>query len=168
MFIMSSSLKKQAVHGAFWSFVERFGQQGVQFFIAIVLARLLEPKDFGVLGMIMIFTVLAQSVVDSGFGTALIQKQDADHTDESTVFWFNILAGFLMAGALFAAAPWIASFYDVPLLKPITQVYSLNLIILSFGIVQHSLLTKELLFKKRMFPVLAGTLVSGVVGIAWL
>ena len=86
------SLKKQALHGAFWSFSERFGQQGIQFFISVILARLLEPKDFGVLGMIMIFSALAQSVADSGFGMALIQKQDADPTDESTVFWFNLVA----------------------------------------------------------------------------
>lgn len=160
-----SSLKKQALHGAFWSFTERFGQQGVQFFISIILARLLEPEDFGVLGMIMIFSALAQSVVDSGFGMALIHKQDADHTDESTVFWFNLLAGLVMAGTLFFAAPWIAGFYNVPLLKPITQVFSLNLIINSFGIVQNSLLIKELAFKKRMKPILASVFISGLVGI---
>ena len=158
-----SSLKKQALHGAFWSFTERFGQQGVQFVISIILARLLEPKDFGVLGMIVIFTALAQSVIDSGFGTALIQKQDATHTDESTVFWFNLVAGLVMAGALFAAAPLIARFYTVPLLKPITQVYSLNLIINSFGIVQDALLVKELAFKRRMKAVLVSVVVSGLV-----
>ncbi len=164
-----SSLKKQALHGAFWSFAERFGQQGVQFIVSIILARLLEPKDFGVLGMIMIFFALAQSVVDSGFGQALIQKQNASHTDESTVFWFNLLAGLAMAGALFAAAPWIAGFYDTPLLKPITQVYSLNLLINSCGIVQNSLLIKEMAFKQRMGAVFAGIIVSGVVGVlmAW-
>lgn len=160
-----SSLKKQALHGAFWSFAERFGQQGIQFFISIILARLLEPKDFGVLGMIMIFSALAQSMIDSGFGSALIQKQDADHTDESTVFWFNLLAGLIMAGGLFAAAPLIAGFYSVPILKPITRVVSLNLIINSFGIVQNSLLIKELAFKKRMQAVLASVFISGLVGI---
>ena len=90
-----SSLKKEAMHGGVWSFAERFGQQGVQFVIWIILARLLEPKDFGVLAMIMIFSALAQSVIESGFGMALIQKQDATHTDESTVFWFNIVGGGL-------------------------------------------------------------------------
>jgi len=162
---MSSSLKKQALHGAFWSFTERFGQQGVQFFIAIILARLLEPKDFGVLGMLALFVALAQSVVDSGFGTALIQKQDATHTDESTVFWFNLVVGLVMAGALFFAAPLIAGFYNVPLLKPITRVFSLNLIISSFGIVQDALLIKELAFKRRMKAALVSVVVSGLVGI---
>ncbi len=159
------SLKKQALHGAFWSFAERFGQQGIQFVITIILARLLEPKDFGVLGMIMIFSALAQSVIDSGFGIALIQKQDADHTDESTVFWFNLASGFVMAGVLFSAAPLIAGFYDVPLLKPITRVISINLIINSFGLVQNALLVKELGFKLRMKAVLVSVVVSGLVGI---
>jgi len=167
---MTHSLKKQAMHGAFWSFAERFGQQGVQFIVSIIIARLLEPKDFGVLGMLTLFIALAQSVVDSGFGTALIQKQDADHTDESTVFWFNLMAGVVMAGLLFAVAPWIAAFYDTPLLKPITRVFSLNLIINSFSIVQNSLLIKELGFKQRMKAIIASILVSGGVGItlAWL
>lgn len=161
-----SSLKKQALHGAFWSFAERFGQQGVQFVISVILARLLEPKDFGVLGMIMIFVALAQSVIDSGFGQALIQKQAATHVDESTVFWFNIMSGLAMAAALCVAAPWIASFYDVPLLIPVTRLFSLNLIINSFGLVQNALLTKEMLFKKRMMAAMAGILASSVVGIA--
>lgn len=158
------------MHGAFWSFAERFGQQGIQFVVSIVVARLLEPKDFGVLGMIALFVALAQSVVDSGFGQALIQKQDVDHTDESTAFWFNLMTGVVMAGVLFAVAPWIAAFYDTPLLKPITQVFSLNLIINSFSIVQNSLLIKELGFKQRMKAIVASIVISGIVGIslAWL
>ncbi len=164
------SLKKQAVHGAFWSFTERFGQQGIQFAVSIVLARLLAPKDFGVLGMLVVFIALAQSVIDSGFGQALIQRQNATHTDESTVFWFNLASGLVMASALFLAAPWIAAFYDTPLLVPITRVFSLNLIINSFGIVQNALLTKELAFKKRMKASIASLVASGMVGIsmAWL
>ncbi len=162
---MSSSLKKQAVHGAFWSFTERFGQHGIQLVISIILARLLEPKDFGIVAMIMIFTMLARTVVDSGFGIALIQKQDATHTDESTAFWFNIFVGVLMAAGLSIAASWIAAFYDAPILTPILWVFSFNLFISSLGVVQNALLTKELLFKQRMGAVLAGTLVSGVVGV---
>lgn len=164
-----SSLKKQAISGAFWSFAERFGQQGIQFVVSIVLARLLAPKDFGVLGMLTIFIALAQSVIDSGFGQALIQKQDADRTDESTVFWFNLASGAAMAAVLFFAAPWIAVFYDTPLLRPVTQLFSLNLIINSFGIVQNALLTKELAFKKRMKASMASLIVSGLVGVfmAW-
>jgi len=167
---MSSSLKKQALHGAFWSFTERFGQQGIQFVVSIIIARLLEPRDFGILGMLALFMALAQSVIDSGFGQALIQKQDADHTDESTIFWFNLMTGVAMAGILFMAAPWIAAFYDTPLLQPITRVFCLNLVINSFSIVQNALLMKELAFKQRMIPVLSSILVSGVVGVtlAWM
>lgn len=167
--ISNASVKKQVLHGAFWSFAERFGQQGLQFFVSIILARLLEPKDFGVLGMIMIFFALSQTIIDSGFGQALIQKQNANHTDESTVFWFNLVAGLAMAGTLFASAPWIAAFYDTPLLKPITRIYSLNLLINSFGVVQNSLLIKELEFRRRMGAVFSGIIASGAVGIfmAW-
>jgi teichuronic acid exporter len=164
-----SYLRKQALHGAFWSFTERFGRQGVQFILSIFLARLLEPKDFGVLAMITIFTALAHSVVDSGFGQALIQKQDASHEDESTVFWFNLGAGVAMAGVMFFAAPWIALFYEMPLLKPITRVLSINLAISGLGIVQHVLLSKELLFRQRMKANLVSLVVSGLTGLfmAW-
>ena len=166
---MSSSLKKQAMHGAFWSFVERFGQQGVQLVVSIIIARLLEPKDFGVLGMLALFMALAQSVIDSGLGQALIQKQDAGSTDESTVFWFNLAIGATMAVVFFVVAPWIAVFYETPLLKSITRVFSLNLIINSFAIVQNALLVKELAFKLRMKAVLVSVVVSGLVGmlLAW-
>jgi O-antigen/teichoic acid export membrane protein len=164
-----SSLKQQTLHGVSWSFTERFGQMGLQFIITVILARLLAPRDFGVLGMIMMFVALAQSVIDSGFGTALIQRQNTTQADESTVFWFNLLTGLGMAGVLFAAAPWIAAFYDTPLLKSITRVFSLTLVINSFGIVQNALLTKELAFKSRMLAGMAGLVVSGAVSLwmAW-
>lgn len=164
------SLKIQAVRGAFWSFIERFGQQGIQFVVGVVLARLLTPRDFGVLGMLSVFMALAQSVIDSGFGGALIQKQDASHTDESTVFWFNTAMGILFAALVFFAAPAIAAFYRMPLLVPITQVFSVNLVINAFGIVHTALLTKALAFKQRMWAAVAGVIVSGIVGIymAWM
>ncbi len=165
LFIMGY-LKKRALDGAFWSVVERFSQQGVQFFTSLILARLLVPEDFGLLGMALVFTTLAQSVVNGGFGMALIQKQKTTHTDESTVFWFNLVVGFGMASVIFVAAPWIARFYNVPLLEPIVRLYSLNLIIGSLEVVQSALLIKDLAFKRRIGPTMAGGLISGVLGIA--
>ena len=152
--------------GIFWSFLERIANQGIQFLVAIVLARLLLPEQFGLIAMLMIFMQIAQSVIDSGFGSALIQRQDATHLDECSVFYFNILVGFLAAGLLYLAAPGIAAFYKTPLIAPLARVLSLNLVINSFGVVQISLLTKQVNFKAQMkVSVIAGVL-SGVIGIS--
>ena len=160
-----SSLKKQALHGAIWSFIELVGKRGVQFALYVFLARLLSPKEFGIIAMISIFMSISRSLVDSGFGQALIQKQDATHTDESTVFYFNIFVALVMCVLLCLLAPLISTFYEIPKLTLITRVYSLSMVISSFGIVQNALLVKELQFKKRMYAVFSGTLVSGAVAV---
>lgn len=159
------SLKKEAIHGAFWSSAERVGQQFVQFIVSIILARILAPEDFGIIGMVVIFISLARVLVDSGFGSALIQNQDANHVDESTIFWFNCLAGLIMAGMLFLSAEQIAAFYGKPLLVPITRVLSLNLVFSSLGIVHQSLLSKALNFRARMIAIFASMISGGTVGI---
>jgi len=142
---MSDGLKNKTLHALFWSFFERIGQQGIQFVISIILARLLLPEKFGLIAMLAIFMAIAQSFIDSGFGQALIQKQDATHIDECSIFYFNILVGFLAAGLLCLAAPWIAGFYNQPLLIALTCALSLNLIINAFGLVQTTLLTKHII-----------------------
>jgi len=142
---MSDGLKNKTLHALFWSFFERIGQQGIQFIISIVLARLLLPEQFGLIAMLMIFMAIAQSFIDSGFGQALIQKQHATHIDECSIFYFNILVGFLAAGLLCLAAPWIADFYNQSLLIALTCALSLNLIINAFGLVQTTLLTKHII-----------------------
>jgi O-antigen/teichoic acid export membrane protein len=162
---MALSLKSQAISGAFWSFVERFGLLGVQFIISIILARILTPAEFGLVAMITIFTLLAQQVVISGFGQALVQKKDCSHLDESTAFWFNIIVGVLMTAVLYLAAPWIARFYEESELIPITRIASFNLLINSFGVVQNALLQKELLFRKRTIASIVGITISGVISV---
>lgn len=144
---MTDRLRSKTLHGLFWSFSQQFGNQGIQFVIAVILARLLLPEQFGLIAMLAIFMAVAQSFVQSGFGQALIQKQDATHIDECSIFYFNIIVGVVMAGLLCLAAPWIAAFYRMPLLVPLTRVLSLNLIIGAFGIVQTTLLTKHIDFK---------------------
>ena len=94
---MTDDIKRATTHGLFWSFFERIGQQGIQFVIAIILARLLLPEQFGLIAMLTVFMAVAQSFVNSGFGSALIQKQDAKHLDECSIFYFNILVGFLVS-----------------------------------------------------------------------
>ncbi|MBN2469070.1 MAG: MOP flippase family protein [Deltaproteobacteria bacterium] len=162
---MTDNLKQTTIHGLFWSFFERIGQQGVQFVISVVLARLLMPEQFGLIVMLVIFMAVAQSFIDSGFGLALIQKQDANHLDECSIFYFNIVLGFVAAGLLCLAAPWIASFYNTPILVPLARVLSLNLIINAFGIVQTSLLTKHIEFKLQMKINLSSLVMSGSIGV---
>ena len=107
---MEGSLKNKAVKGVIWSSIERFSVQGIQFLVMIIMARLLTPKDYGLVGMLTIFIAIAQSLIDSGFSQALIRKQDRSETDNSTVFYFNIVVGFLLYLIFFAIAPWVADF----------------------------------------------------------
>ncbi|MDC3237184.1 lipopolysaccharide biosynthesis protein [bacterium] len=162
---MSDELKIKTVNALFWSFLERVGQQSIQFVISIILARLLLPEQFGLIAMLWIFMAIAQVFVDSGFSKALIQKQDVSYTDECSIFYFNILIGFIMAGILCAISPSIARFYSQPLLFPLTCTFSVNLVINAFSIVQVSLLTKKLDFKSQLIVSTAATVISGVIGI---
>jgi teichuronic acid exporter len=162
---MSSELKSKAAYGVLWSFLERFGQQGVQFAISIVLARLLLPKEFGLIGMLMIFTVIAQSFLDSGFGAALIQKKDSSHIDECSIFYFNIVVGFFAAGFMCLISPWIAEFYNEPQLASLTCFLSLSLIINAFCLIHTTLLTKNVDFKTQLKVGMTATIISGAIGI---
>ena len=108
-----------------WTAVERFGSQIVQFIIGIVLARLLLPDDYGLIGMLAIFMAISQTFLDCGFANALIQKKDRDEIDYSTVFYFNLAVALILYGILFFFAPIIADFYNQPILTEITRVYSL-------------------------------------------
>jgi len=162
---MSKSLKSKTLHALFWSFLERIGQQAIRFFISIILARLLLPEQFGLIAMLMIFMEIAQFFIDSGFGAALIQKQDLTRIDECSIFYFNILVSFLATGLLCLAAPWIAGFYNQPLLVLLTRALSLNLIINAFALVQFTLLTKNIDFKTQLKVSIIATVISGTVGV---
>lgn len=162
---MTKNLHNKTVNAVFWSGIERFGQQSIQFVIGIILARLLSPREFGLIGMLAIFFAVARSIINSGFGSALIQKKDATHIDESSIFYFNVVLGFVGAGILCLAAPLIAKFYEIPILVPLTRIFSITLIIGSFSIVQTSLLSKIFDFKTQAKAGLAATLISGLVGI---
>lgn len=162
----NSSLRHKTLRGLFWSLFDRLGQQGIQFIIGIILARLLMPEQFGLIAMLGIFMAIAQTFIDSGFGSALIQKKDATHLDESSVFYFNIVLGFLAAGIMVLSAPWIARFYNAPMLIPLTRVLSLNLIIGSFGSIQGVLLTKHLDFKSAAKIGFISIVISGTVGVS--
>lgn len=159
------SLEKTTISSVIWSAVDRLGSQGIQFAISIVLARILLPEQFGLIAMLTIFFAIAQSIMDSGFGSALIQKKDASYLDECSIFYFNIILGFTSAFGIYFIAPYIAEFYDQPILEPLTKFLSLNLIINSFSLVQFTLLSKRLDFKSNAKISLITTLISGCIGI---
>lgn len=162
-------LKEKAISATLWSGADIFLRQGLQFVIAIVLARLLTPEEFGTIALLYLFVGMAGAFVDSGFSSALIQRQDVTHQDESTVFWFNLGMGAIMAAGLWVLAPSIAGFYDLPILIPLTGVLALNLFVSALGSIHGTLLTKRLDFKTPMKIGAIATTASGGVGIvmAW-
>lgn len=166
---MADSLKQKAAKGILWSTVERFSVQGVQFVIMIVMARLLTPYDYGIIGMLAIFIAVAQSLIDSGFSQALIRKQDRTDVDNNTVFYFNIVVSVLLYLILYVSAPFVADFYDTPQLCPVMRVVCLGIVFNSFAVVQRALLTIRIDFKTQAKAALTAAATSGIVGIvmAW-
>jgi O-antigen/teichoic acid export membrane protein len=160
-----SELKSQTIKGVFWSFVEKFGSQFVLLISQIILARLLEPRDFGILGMLAIFIAVSQAFIDSGFDNALIQKKNADQTDFSTVFFFNISIGLVLYLILFLVAPLIADFFRTPELIDLTRVVCLILVINSFGLIQFVKFKIDMDFKSIAQVVVAANLISAIIGV---
>ena len=139
--------------------------QGIQFIVMIIMARILNPEDYGLVGMLTIFIAVSQSLIDSGFSQALIRKQDRSEIDNSTVFYFNIVVGIILYLILFFSAPLIAEFYNEPQLIPITRIVGLSLIFNSLAVVQRALLTITLDFKTQAKASLVGAILSGTIGI---
>lgn len=156
------SLKNQTRNGIIWSSIDKFSGQAFQFVIGILLARLLMPEDYGIIGMLAIFLAISDSIIDSGFGNALIQKQNRTQSDYSTVFYFNILVSLILYIILFICAPYIATFYNMPILTSVTRVLSINFIINAFMIVQVTKLTIELDFKIQAKVRLFSGLIAGL------
>ena len=189
------TLTQKSLSAIMWSGADIFMRQGLQFFVSILLARLLSPEEFGLLAMLSIFTGIAGLFVDSGFSLALIQRQTITHKDESTVFFFNLGTGLLVALGLCLAAPWIdrffdqpilqdktflitlklytvpwlASFFELPVLQSLTYVMAFNLFVGSFGSIQGVLMTKALDFKAMMKIGVVASLLSGALAVvlAW-
>ena len=161
------SLKNKTAKGLIWSSVERFSVQGVQFLVMLVIARLLDPKDFGLVGMLVIFLAVAQSLIDSGFSQALIRKQDRTEVDNNTVFYFNIVVSVILYLLLFAIAPWVADFYNEPQLIGLMRILCLVVIINSFAVVQRAIYTAVIDFKSQAKASFIAALGSGIIGV-WL
>lgn len=161
------SLRSKTINGIFWSGIERFSVQGVQVLVMLVIARILTPKDFGLIGMMAIFIAVAQSLIDSGFSQALIRKQNRTDVDNSTVFYFNIFTSVLLYTVLYVVAPWVAEFYKEPQLCSLMRVLCVIIIIDSFTVVQRALFTATIDFKTQAKATFFAAIVSGTVGI-WL
>lgn len=161
------SVKNLAAKGLIWNAIERFSSQGIQFILTIIIARILSPDDYGLVAMLGIFMAITQTIVDSGFSNALIQKRNRTEADYSTMFYFNIVVSILMYGLLFASAPWIAGFYNRPELINLVRILALVLITNSLGVVQMTRLTIALDFKKLAIASLIGVVVGGSLGI-WM
>lgn len=159
------TLKQATTKGLFWSSVERFSNQGVQFVFSIILARLLSPSDYGIIAMVTIFFAVAQSFVDSGFPNALVRKTDRVEEDLSTCFYFNIGVGIIAYIVLFLIAPLVANFYNQPILSPIIRITGLEVMLNSLCVVQQALFTIKIDFKSQAKITLSATVISGIVGI---
>lgn len=159
-------MRGSIISGLVWKFAERIGAQGVGFIVNIVLARLLCPEDYGLISLITIFLAVSSVFIDSGFGTALIQKKDADNIDFSTVFYFNIAISLILYLLLYIVSPYISKFYNEPILIPIIRVMSLSLIISAINNIQRAYVSKTMQFKLFFYSTLVGTILSGFVGVA--
>ena len=150
-----------------WKFSERITAQIVTLLVSIVLARILDPEHFGLISIVMIFITIANVFVSDGFGSALIQKKDADELDFYSVLWFNLFFSFILYVILFVFAPLISSFYGdgYELITPVLRVLGIRLIVSSINSVQQAYVAKKMIFKKFFLATLFGTVVSGIVGI---
>lgn len=162
---MEESLKEKTIKGTFWSAADAFLGQGVTFLIGIILARMLTPAEYGLIGIVLIFTIILSGVVDSGFSNALIRKKDTTDDDYNTMFITNMAMSIAVFLLLFILAPFIAQFFGHEELIDLCRVMGLILIIQALSITQTTILTKQIDFKTKAKASLISAIASGVVGI---
>lgn len=160
-----SELRNKSLTAFIWDFLGNFSNQVVGFGISIILARLLSPEEFGLIGMVMVFIAVAQVFMNMGFGAAIVQSKDVKETTYSSVFWLNLMIGLVLTVGLFFAARPIALFYDNSALISITQSISIVFLISSFGVMQKIRLVKELNFKTQTIISFISLFISGVLAI---
>ncbi len=161
----SQKLKNKTISGVFWRFGERILAQGVSFLVTLVLARLLMPEDYGAISLIMVFISIANIFITDGFCAALIQKKDTDSLDYTTVLIGGFVVSLMLYASCFIAAPFVAKFYDLPILSPTLRVLALRLPIASINSVQVAYVSKKMQFKKFFWSTFLGTMGSAIVGI---
>jgi O-antigen/teichoic acid export membrane protein len=162
---MNETLKQKTAKGFFWGFIEQIGLQGIHFVVGVILARLLTPSDYGMVGMLSVFIAISQTLVNSGFNSAYIRKKERTEEDASTVLFFNIAAGIIVYFALYLISPAIAVFYKTPELESITRIIALTIVINSFGLVQSAKLIAAVDFRTTAKVSVIASVCAGFVGI---
>lgn len=159
------SLKAKATSGLFWTLLQQFGYQGINFVVQLLLARILLPEAFGVIALLQIFISVGNNLIDSGMASSLIRNKDVDESDYSTVFYLNIVVATVLYGIMFASSSYIAKFYNMPILTDVIRIYCISFVINAFSIIQVTILTKNMKFKTQMFVQLPSLLISGIVSV---
>ena len=163
----NDNLKKQTKTGIYWTFFNQFSNYGMQFVIGVVMARLLSPQDYGVTALPAVFIALATVFVDSGFGNALIRKPQLTEEDLSTAFYYSLIVGVVCYVVLFGLSPWIAEFYNTPILKDLMRVTAITFLWSPLGTPQRIILTRRLDFKTPTKISIVTRLGAGVIGIVF-
>ena len=162
---MDGRLKRSTISGILWSSLQKFGIMFLSFIANIILARLLTPYDFGCIGMLSIFMMVATSLIDGGLGAAIIQKKNPSQEDYSTVFYLNIILSIIMYALVYVCAPFISEFYHIPELRNILRVLGCVLIINAISAIQVSRFRKLLEFRKLSIIYLLSILISSICSI---
>ena len=162
---MNEALGRKVIGGTIWASIDRIGAMALQFIVNLILARLLMPEDFGYIGMLAIFISVSQTLVDGGFGSALIQKKKPTQTDYSTIFFWNLIFSIFLYALLYISAPLVAYFFKLPLLGKILRVLGLTLIVNSLIIVQNNRLRKQLAFRTIALINISSLLVASAIAI---
>jgi PST family polysaccharide transporter len=163
---MMNNIRQRTLSGLGWNGATRILGAVLQFGITAVLARLLNPRDFGLIGMVLVFTGFASSLSEMGLGASLVQQRAVSDRHLNTVFWVNVAAGTLLTILFGLTAPLIARFYQEPVLRLLTATVALNLILSSLNVVQDALLVRSLNFRTKFWIGSISILISGIVGIA--
>lgn len=157
--------KETTIVNFLWKFAERISAQIVTFTVSIILARLLEPSDYGSIALVTVFITLANVFVSDGLGSALIQKKDATQIDFSTIFFTNLLFSALLYMLIFVCSPFVAAFYNMEILCPVMRILGLKIPLAAVNSIQQAYVSRKMIFKKFFFATLIGTIGSAAVGI---
>ena len=160
------NLKQKVSKGLLWNTIHNLSMKGIQFLLMLFMARLLSPDDYGTIGLLAIFIQLSNTFAESGFSLALVRKQDRTQVDLSTAFYFNIVVGIICYFIVFCIAPWVADFYNKPILTSLLRVLALTIPISSLSTVLVAMMNYNMQFKKQAMISITHTLVSGALGLA--
>ena len=157
--------KKKVVSGLIWSYGERLTAQGISLVVTVILSRILFPEEYGTIAIVLIFISICDAFLIGGLGNSLIQKKDSDEIDASSIFYCSLLLSIILYLILFFAAPSISRFYNNELLTPLIRILALRLPITSYNTIQQAMVQKKMAFKKFFYATIAGTIISGIIGI---